>query len=251
MTPHVASIQRHPLKSHGRETLEKVTLTAGQAMPWDRHWAVAHEAAKLTPGTWAPCTNFSRGSKAPRLMAIEARLDEATARLTLRHPDLPEIEFAPDNPDDAARFIDWVRPICPADRAQPYEVTALPGRGITDTDFPSVSLINLASNTALGKLMGQDLSPRRWRGNFWIEGLEAFSEYDLIGREVTLGTARLEIVEPIVRCLATTSNPDTGVRDADTLAALRTHFDHQNFGIYARVITTGQVQKGDALVDAT
>jgi hypothetical protein len=35
-----------PDQGHGREDLASVCLSAGQAMPWDRVWAVAHEAAR-------------------------------------------------------------------------------------------------------------------------------------------------------------------------------------------------------------
>ncbi|OYX42989.1 MAG: molybdenum cofactor biosysynthesis protein [Rhodobacterales bacterium 32-67-9] len=246
MTPTVASIQRHPLKSHGREALASVTLTPGQGLPWDRHWAVAHEAAKITEGAWAACQNFSRGSKAPKLMAINAHLDEATGILTLRHPELPEIAFRPDDPEDAARFLEWVRPISPQDRAQPARIYSVPDRGMTDTDYPSVSLISLASNRALGEHMGLDLSPLRWRANFWIEGAKPFEERGWIGRRMRLGTAVLDIVEPKARCLATTANPATGARDADTLTALRALHGDQDFGVYARVIEGGTVAAGDA-----
>lgn len=245
MTASVAAIQRHPLKSHGREALEEVRLNIGEGLPWDRRWAVAHEAAKIVPGEWLPCQNFSRGSKAPRLMAIEARLDEPRAELTLTHPDLPAITFRPDAPADQARFLDWVRPISPADRALPASIQSIPVRGMTDTDYPSVSLISLASNQELGRRLGVDLSPRRWRGNFWIDGLEPFAEYDLIGKHVRLGEAVIHIVEPIERCLATTANPATGVRDADTLGALNAGWGHQNFGLYGRVVEAGIVRTGD------
>ena len=163
MTARLASIQRHPLKSHGRETLEGVRLTPGCALPWDRHWAVAHDAARLTEGAWAPCQNFSRGSKAARLTAISAKLDEGAAQLTLTHPDQAPITFAPDDPDDAARFIDWVRPLCPPDRAQPARIFSAPDIAMTDTDYQSVSVLSLASNADLSARMGQDLSPLRWR----------------------------------------------------------------------------------------
>ncbi|MFO1175305.1 MAG: MOSC domain-containing protein [Paracoccaceae bacterium] len=245
MTAGVASIQRHPLKSHGRESLASVRLAAGEGLPWDRRWAVAHEAAKIDEGQWAPCQNFARGAKAPQLMAIEARLDEAAARLTLRHPDRPDLSFCPDDPEDQNRFLHWVLPISPADRALPTRIYSVPVRGMTDTDYPSVSLISLGSNRALSDHMGQELSPKRWRANFWIDGLAPFSEQELIGHHVRLGGAVLEIVEPIIRCLATTANPDTGRRDADTLGALKSGYGHQNFGLYARVIESGPVGVGD------
>ncbi|MCW3780617.1 MOSC domain-containing protein [Defluviimonas salinarum] len=245
MTPTVASLQRHPLKSHGREALSAVTLTAGAGLPWDRRWAVAHDAAKIVEGEWSPCQNFSRGSKAPNLMAINARLDEATATLTLSHPDRPDLAFRPDEAADVARFLDWVRPLCPADRAQPARIYGVDGRGMTDTDYPSVSLISLASNRALGEHLGVALSPLRWRGNIWLEGLRPWEERDWIGRRLRLGTAVLEIVEPKERCLATTANPATGRRDADTLQALRAIHGDQDFGLYAKVIESGSASVGD------
>lgn len=64
----VAALWRHPIKAHGVEPLEAVELAAGQTLPWDRRWAIAHDAAKVAPGhsAWADCANFSRGAKSPR-----------------------------------------------------------------------------------------------------------------------------------------------------------------------------------------
>ncbi|XBC62876.1 MOSC domain-containing protein [Defluviimonas sp. SAOS-178_SWC] len=235
------------MKAHGREALSAVTLVPGRGLPWDRHWAVAHEAAKLTEGEWGPCANFSIGSKAPKLTAIDARLDEATGTLTLHHPDAAEIVFRPDDAEDAARFLDWVGPLCPPERARPARIYSVADRGMTDTDYPSISLISLASNRALGEYMGLDLSPLRWRANFWIEGSRPFEERGWIGRRLRLGTAVIEVVEPQVRCLATTANPATGARDADTLKALRALHDDQDFGVYAKVIEAGTVSAGDVV----
>jgi len=80
-----------------------------------------------------------------------------------------------------------------------------------------------------------------------MAGLEPWVEFDWIGKTVTLGEAELTIREPIVRCLATTANPDTGERDAETLTALKTHFGHQNFGIYAEVTRSGDIILGDPI----
>lgn len=245
MTLSVASLQRHPLKSHGRETLSHVRLSEGAGLPWDRHWAVAHDAAKIIEGEWSPCQNFSRGSKAPKLMAIKARLDTATASLTLTHPERPDITFHPDNTADAARFIDWVRPISPVERALPARIYSVAGRGMTDTDYPSVSLISLASNRALAEHLGLDLSPLRWRGNIWLEGLKPWEERGWVGRRVRVGGAVLEIVEPKERCMATTANPATGERDADTLRALMALHGDKDFGLYAKVVEAGEVDVGD------
>jgi uncharacterized protein YcbX len=245
MTGGVAKIWRHPIKSHGREALETVALVAGQTMPWDRAWAVAHSQSKIDGTVWAPCVNFSRGAKTPSLMAISATLDDATGILTLTHPDRPILRFSPET--QAAEFLAWVAPLMPADRAASARLVHVPDRGMTDTDFPSISLINLASNDELSQQIGTEMSPIRWRANIWLNGMEPWQEFELIGKTLQLGAAQLTVRERIVRCMATTANPETGHRDADTLGALRSGWGHQDFGIYAEVTKSGAINVDDVL----
>lgn len=240
MTGEVISLWRHPIKAHGREAVKTVTLRPGQTMPWDRVWAVAHEASKADGSEWAPCPNFSRAAKAPQLMAISARTDGD--RMTLQHPDRPDLTFDPDTEQDV--FLNWVKPLMPADRAASARIVRVAGRGMTDSDFPSVSLFNMASHRAVEQKLGHDLSIHRWRGNIWFDGLPLWEEFDWIGREVQIGEAVFSIRERIQRCLATTANPETGHRDADTLGALDS-WGHQDFGVNAEVIRGGEVKPGD------
>lgn len=246
MTARLAHICRHPIKAHGREDLASVVLLAGACLPFDRHWAVAHEAAQLGDGGWVSCTNFSRGAKAPALMAIRSQLDEKTQTVTLSHPERPDLTFRPDHPDDLPEFLAWVRPLCPTDRAQPMRIVSA-GRGMTDSKFPSVSILGLGTHRALGQRMGQDLSIHRWRGNLWVEGTAPFEELDWIGRTLQIGETRLQVQEAITRCKATTANPDTGRIDADTLGALQAWTGRQDFGVYATVIASGPIRLGDTL----
>lgn len=243
MTGRVTALWRHPIKSHGRESLERVTMTKGQTMPWDRRWAIAHELSKADDSAWSPCANFSRGAKVGALMAINAKVDEATGMVTLSHPDLPDLIFDPDR--DRYAFLDWVRPVMPVNRAQSTRILRVEGRGMTDTDYPSVSLINTATNDAMSETMGQDISVLRWRCNIHVSGFAPWEEFDWIGKSVRLGGAEIAIREPIRRCLATTANPATGKRDADTLGTLNNSFGHQDFGVYGEVVKTGEIALGD------
>lgn len=242
MTATLAHIWRHPVKSHGREELSQVTLKAGQTMPWDRTWAVAHEGARIDGSEWAPCANFSRGSKAPQLMAINCKLNETTETVTLTHPDREEVTLHPER--DSAALIDWVRPLMPEDRAQSSRVVRVEGRGMTDTPFPSISIANTATHQAVEDQLGQRLAPTRWRANLWLDGLGPWAEFDWLGKTLRIGEVDFAIEERITRCLATTANPQTGERDADTLGALKT-WDHQDFGVYAVVKTSGTIHCGD------
>jgi hypothetical protein len=242
MTGRVTDIWRHPIKSHGREALERVSLSAGQTLPWDRVWAVAHDNSDADGSHWVPCGNFSRVSKAPQLMAVTATLEEDTETLTLRHPARPDLTFAPDR--DAAAFLDWVRPLMPEDRAQSARIVRARERGMTDSDFASVTLCNMSSHRAVEQKMARALSIHRWRGNIWMDGLAPWEEFDWMGREVQIGSAVFKIRERTDRCAATTTSPDTGLRDADTLAALDS-WGHRDFSVRAEVVRSGDIALGD------
>jgi hypothetical protein len=247
MTARLTEIWRHPIKAHGREALDRVSLSAGATLPWDRAWAVAHEASRADGGTWTPCAEFTRGAKAPSLMAIEARLDEASGTVTLRHPERPELTFRPDT--EGAAFLDWVRPLMPEGRAAPVRIVRARERGMTDSPFPSISICNHASHRAVEQRHGRTLSRHRWRGNLWVEGLAPWEEFDLVGRELRVGGAVLRVVERTGRCTATTANPDTGRVDVDTLALLRT-WGHEDFAVYAEVVEGGGIAAGDTVTIA-
>jgi uncharacterized protein YcbX len=243
----VAALWRHPIKSHGREALADVLLETGRTMPWDRHWAVTHDRSKfsLDDPSWVMCRNFMTATRTPGLAGIWAELDSDQGRLRLRHTDLGEITFCPDSAKDVARFLDWVAPLCPAEKSRPIGIVAAPDRGMTDTDYPSVSLMTRASHDAVEAHIGHAVDPARWRGNIWVDGVDAWEEFDWIGKDIQVGAATLRVREPIERCMLTAANPITGLRDIDMLSALRNGWGHQNFGIYATVINGGKVQLND------
>ncbi len=244
----LTQIWRHPIKSHGRETVERVLLTAGQTMPWDRVWAIAHEASKFDRSgqAWVHCANFVLGSKAPELMAIMAVVDENAGTVTLTHPNAGAIAVNPDLPDDAARLVKWSATFVPTNRAAPAFV-ARANRGMTDSDFPSISINSHASLRDLSARAGVELSANRFRGNLWVDGWEAWAEFDLIGKEITVGGARLLVRERIQRCSATTANPETGKVDFDTPGFTEKTWGHKDFGVYAEVVGSGLINIGDAV----
>ena len=243
MTTTLSDIFRHPIKAHGHEALTSTPVLEGRTLPWDRHWAVVHEHAKTDGSAWAPCANFSRGAKAGSLMAIAAELDETNATITLSHPDLGPLTFDPSS--EAQKFLDWVRPLMPANRAASSGIVTVPKRGMTDTDFPSISLAGHASLNDLADQMGVSLDPRRFRANFWIDGLDPWQEFGWVGKSIRIGDVTFRVEERITRCRATMANPVTGRTDADTLGALEAGWGHTDFGVYLIAQSTGTVSTGD------
>ena len=243
----VAALWRHPIKSHGREALASVILETGRTMPWDRSWAVTHAQSKFATDdpAWVMCRNFMTATRTPSLAGIWATLDSERRQLRLRHADLKDLVFCPDDPDDVARFLEWVAPLCPVEKSQPTGIVAAPNRGMTDTDYPSVSIMTRASHRAVASQLGHEIDPARWRGNIWVDGTVAWEEFDWIGKDIRIGDATLRGVAAIERCMLTAANPTTGTRDVDMLGALRNGWGHQNFGIYATVTNGGKVQMND------
>ncbi|MEJ6399401.1 MOSC domain-containing protein [Yoonia sp. 208BN28-4] len=243
----VAEIWRHPIKSHGREKIESVDLTAGMTMPWDRKYAVTHAQTKFSAASpdWVSCRNFMIGTMTPALAGIWSQVDEAANTITLRHADAPEFTFDPDAPTDVARFLSWVSDIIPADRQTPTALVSAPDRGMTDTPEPTMSIANLASHATVEGHLGHPLERERWRANIWLDGLDAWAEDDWIGKTIRIGSATFAVIDMAERCKHTTANPVTGARDVDTLAALRNGWGHQNFSAYATVLTDGRITVGD------
>lgn len=212
-------------------------------MPWDRHWAVSHSATHFEGTAWAACRNFMIGVRTPALAGIWATFDDATGHITLNHQSLGNITFDPETDEQA--FLTWIAPLCPPNGPQPTAIVKAPGRGMTDSDFPSVSIMNRASHAAVETALGHPLQQERWRANIWIDRLSAWDELDWIGKTVRIGAAEFEIREHCVRCMVTATNPMTGARDVDTLGVLQSAFGHRNFGVYAFVTKSGPVACGD------
>ncbi|WP_308915347.1 MOSC domain-containing protein [Jannaschia sp. LMIT008] len=239
----LTSIWRHPVKAVGREGLEAVAITTGHALPGDRVWAVTHEGTRDAGPGWARKANFLRGVSGPSLMAVTART-EVDGRVTLRHPDRPDLTADADA--DAGAIVAWLDPIWPDDLPRPTGVARC-DTGFTDVPEPWISIHAAATHAAVETAAGGPLSIHRWRGNLWLDGPAAWTEFDLVDRPFRIGGVEFMGREPITRCKATMANPETGERDVDTLAALRT-FDHQDFGLYAEAMTDGTIAPGDPLV---
>lgn len=243
MSLELVHIWRHPLKAIGREVLTSVDLKTGAWLPFDRVWAVAHDRSKLTTG-WAKKINFLRGVTEPALMAATAKLGEDGETLTLDHPQAGHVTFRPDADADWPVVADWLAQIWPGDLPAPTGIYRAGNAHLTDVEGAWVSLHTVASHQAVETALGRDLSIHRWRGNLWLDGAEAWAEKDWVGRRLKIGAATLEIKVEITRCKATMANPETGVRDADTLGALQ-GFGHQEFGVYAEVVESGTIALGD------
>jgi uncharacterized protein len=73
----VVRICRYPVKGLSAEDLERVMLTAGQCLPHDRRFALAHAATHFDPTRpeWLPKTSFLMLMRDEQLAQLRTRFD--------------------------------------------------------------------------------------------------------------------------------------------------------------------------------
>lgn len=248
MTAEIARIRRYPIKSLGGEDLRRTRLDAARRLAGDRLWALLTEAGERHAGEvlqrWLPKSCFLRGVASAPLQAVRGGWDEDATEgpIRLTHPDLPDLSFDPET--ESQRLIEWVRPLWPLDKPAPTRLVRGP-TGWTDVAQPWISVLSLSSLRDLEGRLGQPLGIERWRANLWLDGWEPYAERDLIGHILTIGDVELRVTEEIGRCAATSADTDTGRIDIDMPKSLEDLFGHHNFGLYAEVVTGGEIALGD------
>jgi uncharacterized protein YcbX len=110
-----------------------------------------------------------------------------------------------------------------------------------------VSLINLETLAELETRRGRPVHPLRFRANIYFDGLPAWSEHDLMGKTLEMGTARAKVVKTTSRCAATEVNPETALRDIPIPDILLSARDSLDLGIYAEIETPGKIAEGAPL----
>ncbi len=98
----------------------------------------------------------------------------------------------------------------------------------------------------------ESIDARRFRMLIELEGADPHEEDSWIGRRIGIGDAILRVTKPDARCAITTQDPDTGVRDLDTLRTLIGYRGlregkHADFGVLAEVDQPGRLRLGDEI----
>lgn len=217
----VAAIWRYPVKSMGGQQLPSAALTP-HGLAHDRLYAFESPEA---PAGMLRVT----GAQRRELLRYHARLD-ATGNVLVRTPaglDLPV--------DD------------PSLLGPGFLLTQKP---TPQTDVRPLSLISLQTVAQLSAELGEPLDPQRFRANFYLDlPAGAFAEDLLVGSTVRLGGATVRIRERDPRCRFITYAP-AAPHSTPPLFALMKLLDRLHggrAGVYASVVSPGEVAQGDRL----
>ena len=248
MTATVAAIRRYPVKGLSPETLDEVELAEGEGLPGDRCSASALGSSPPDgpESPWRPRTSFLTLLAHEKLAVLKTRFDTESGVLVIERGGKPVARGKITDSVGRALIEEFFAAYMgDAARGRPKLVRAAPGEVLSDHSTAVVSFINLASVRDLERVTGAAIDPVRFRGNIYLEGAEAWSEFDWVGREITVGGVGFTVSERIGRYGATNVDPQTGTRDLNLPGDLKRGFGHTDMGIYATVTAAGRLAAGD------
>jgi uncharacterized protein len=247
--PSVSRLTITPVKGLALEDRDEVLLTE-TGVPENRRFFLVDEDGKKWSGT-----------KDGPLYSVRARTDVDATTLRLEFADGRVLEGAVELGE--RRFTAfWDRPVWGHVVQGPW-ADALsdllgarvelmraehPGGGVDDS---AVSLLTEASLAQLAQQAGQEeVDGRRFRMLVHVAGTRPHEEDEWLGREVRVGDAVIRVTKQDARCRMTTRNPETGIRDFDTLKTIKAYRGVRDkkaidFGVYADVAQPGRVRVGD------
>jgi uncharacterized protein YcbX len=245
----IDGLYRYPVKGLNAESLAQATLVAGEPIPGDRRFAIAHGSTQFDCANpkWLDKHNFLMLAKDEKLAQLEARFDEESQSLTICRQGRQVVTGRLDDATGRTLIGQFLAGFMAGNSRGTPKIIEAKGHSFSDVPDKVLSLINLASVSDLERVLRQAVDPARFRANLYFTGLAAWHERRWCGKEVAIGEARLRIIDEIERCAATNVNPETAERDMNIPLTLRKGYGHMNMGVYAKVIRDGVVAKGDEI----
>jgi uncharacterized protein YcbX len=267
----VASIWRYPVKSMAGEELALSSVT-DYGLLGDRAYALVDAstgkvATAKNPRKWPGLFEFHAQFAAavdPGPPPVRVTLPDGT-QVTSGTPEADTVlsqAFGRQVTLEAAAHGDDRRSAreTPGRQAEEYwpDIDGLAYRDtVTDFDLPEgtffdCAVVHVLTTATLNRL--RQLYPsgrfetRRFRPNIVVDtppDLADFTENAWVGRTIQLGDeVRLSITEPCPRCVMTTLEQRDLPKDPGILRTLAQH-NSVNAGVYASVVRTGTVRRGD------
>jgi len=113
--------------------------------------------------------------------------------------------------------------------------------------FNSISLINLNSIEDFKKRINQNVEFQRFRGNFYVDGIDAWEERNWIGKTIKIDNVLFKVERNIPRCVAINLKPKTDNSDLNLLQSLKKAYNHFDMGIYLRSLNDGKIKVGNTI----
>ncbi len=260
----LTEINIYPIKSTRRIALDESEVLP-RGLPWDRRWMLVDAQGK-----------FMTARQYPTLAVVDTRLDDTALHVSV--PGRPAL-MLPLQPEDHrltkvniwrdqcdaisigedadAWFSDYLGVSCHLVRMTDDLVRGVdqdygqPGDEVSFADGFPMLLITEASLDDLNTRLEHPVSMRRFRPNLVVDGDAPYAEDHW--RRIRIGEVEFEGVKNCSRCIFTTIDPDTGIKNPAT-EPLRTLSQYRRrpaggvyFGQNLIPRSGGRVRVGDAV----
>jgi len=245
----ITGLYRYPVKGLSPEPLENVALDVGEMLPADRRYAIENGPSGFDPAApaWLPKPHFLMLMRDEWLAALHTHFEDANHTLTIRRNGEILAQGDLETPEGRTAIEQFFVSASAGGIKGPPKVLTSPGHRFSDVAGKVVSIINLGSLQAIANMVDAPVHPLRFRANLHVRGWPAWREFELVGRTLTIGEARLKVVKRITRCAAVNVDPETAARDLNIPQTLQRRLGHADCGIYAEVIRGGTIGVGDHL----
>lgn len=253
---HIQSLHHYPVKSLCGNALTAADITP-QGIRGDRQWLLAD-----------PEGNMLTARKHPQMLLWQVQSHAVSGSLNVRFTDGSSIQSEPESHTEAVSVQVWkdrFTAYCgdtAADLAfsrqfgfpvRLYWLGANSSRSLKNSDTPlsfadgaPFLLTHSASLAELNRQLSEQLAMTRFRANIVIEGGSAFAEESW--QHIRIGTVEFAIIDPCVRCVLTTIDPQTTAKhpQQQPLAYLAQN-RRAIFGVNLRALNSGTISIGDKL----
>jgi uncharacterized protein YcbX len=243
---HLSALYRYPVKGLTPEPLQRVTLTAGATLPFDRAFAIENGPGRFDPAAprHLPKINFLMLMRDERLATLRTRFEDETETLTIERDGKQVARGQLATPLGRKLIEQFIAAYMKAELRGPPRIVRAPGHSFSDVAAKCVHIVNLASVRELERTLARPVDPLRFRANLYLDGIEPWAEFGWLDKGLGVGPARLAVFARTTRCEATNVDPARGVRDMAIPAHLQRAWGHQDFGIYAKVVSGGEISLG-------
>jgi uncharacterized protein YcbX len=210
--PTVTSLYRYPVKGMSPEPLEQVQLSAGKSLPFDRAYAIENGPGRFDPVKpgYLPKINFLMLMRDERLATLQTKFDETTDTLAIFRAGKQVVRGDLRTRLGRQMIEQFLAAYMEHSLRGPPRIVSAPGHSFSDVAAKCLHLVNLTSVRELGRVIGRDVDPLRFRANLYFDGVPAWDEMKWMDKELMIGGAKLSVFDLTQRCEATNVDPITG-----------------------------------------
>lgn len=112
----------------------------------------------------------------------------------------------------------------------------------------TLSLININSIKDFEKKIDNKIEFERFRGNLYIDGLDAWKEREWINKIITINKLSFKVKSHIARCSATNLKPNSDDVTINLPLSLKKNYNHIDMGIYLEPLSDGYINTNDEII---